>query len=110
MFCIDKPHTCELLCHEDECGTCTKQTVMKCRCGALEKSIPCTEIKNAATFKCQKKCSKVNLLTFDFIPHAYLNLFIFILFFRNDRVENINAIKFAALMWSTYVVRDAAVQ
>lgn len=58
---IDKRHTCEMLCHEGDCGACPKQTVIKCRCGSLEKTIPCAEINaSKIEFKCQKKCAKVS--------------------------------------------------
>ncbi|CAL1526969.1 unnamed protein product [Lymnaea stagnalis] len=56
-----KPHLCEKKCHNGDCGPCSKETLLKCECGAIEKNIPC-EI--AATyneknpFKCQRRCGK----------------------------------------------------
>ncbi|XP_060086083.1 transcriptional repressor NF-X1-like [Ylistrum balloti] len=60
----DDPHICKLLCHEGVCGACPGETLLKCRCGALEKFFPCTEAKiitEKNPFHCDKRCNKKRL-------------------------------------------------
>ncbi|XP_043921518.1 transcriptional repressor NF-X1 [Protopterus annectens] len=59
----DFVHTCENLCHEGECGSCSRTSTVSCRCGFRTKEIPCADIKNKAelTFMCDKRCSKKRL-------------------------------------------------
>ncbi|XP_048371138.1 transcriptional repressor NF-X1 isoform X2 [Sphaerodactylus townsendi] len=56
----DDVHTCENLCHEGECGICSRTAKVYCRCASKIKEIPCASLKNQAevTFLCEKRCSK----------------------------------------------------
>ncbi|KYO26224.1 transcriptional repressor NF-X1 isoform C [Alligator mississippiensis] len=53
-------HTCEHLCHEGECGPCSRTSTVYCRCGFKTKEVPCALLKNKAaiTFMCDKRCNK----------------------------------------------------
>ncbi|KAM8967681.1 transcriptional repressor NF-X1 isoform 2-T2 [Pelodytes ibericus] len=53
-------HTCENLCHEGECGPCSRMSNISCRCGFKTKEVPCALIHNEEdlTFVCDKRCSK----------------------------------------------------
>ncbi|XP_056631026.1 protein shuttle craft [Diorhabda sublineata] len=56
------PHRCENNCHEGSCPTCPLTTVIKCRCGHMDKEIPCSELTTKADdARCQKKCTKKRL-------------------------------------------------
>ncbi|XP_054987739.1 transcriptional repressor NF-X1 isoform X2 [Sorex araneus] len=55
-------HTCEKLCHEGECGPCSRTSVISCRCSFRTKELPCTSLKSEdATFMCDKRCNKKRL-------------------------------------------------
>ncbi|XP_030060668.1 transcriptional repressor NF-X1 isoform X1 [Microcaecilia unicolor] len=56
-------HTCENLCHEGECGPCSRTSDISCRCGSKTKEVPCALIRNEAdlTFICDKRCNKKRL-------------------------------------------------
>ncbi|XP_033761970.1 transcriptional repressor NF-X1-like [Pecten maximus] len=57
----DNHHICKLPCHEGACGACPGETLLKCRCGTLEKNFPCTEAHNITEenpFHCDKRCNK----------------------------------------------------
>ncbi|XP_069110895.1 transcriptional repressor NF-X1-like [Argopecten irradians] len=57
----DDHHTCKLSCHEGECGPCPGESLLKCRCGAIEKLFPCTEAPSFTEenpFCCDKRCNK----------------------------------------------------
>uniref|UniRef100_A0A8C5PKR3 Transcriptional repressor NF-X1 n=1 Tax=Leptobrachium leishanense TaxID=445787 RepID=A0A8C5PKR3_9ANUR len=53
-------HTCENLCHEGECGPCSRTSDVSCRCGFKTKEVPCALLQNEGdlTFVCDKRCSK----------------------------------------------------
>ncbi|XP_069814268.1 transcriptional repressor NF-X1 [Dendropsophus ebraccatus] len=53
-------HTCENLCHEGECGPCSRTSNISCRCGFKTKEVPCALIQNDEdlTFICDKRCNK----------------------------------------------------
>lgn len=53
-------HTCENLCHEGDCGNCSRTSNISCRCGFKSKEVPCAVIRNEAdlTFLCDKRCNK----------------------------------------------------
>ncbi|XP_055973125.1 transcriptional repressor NF-X1 isoform X2 [Sorex fumeus] len=55
-------HTCEKVCHEGECGPCSRTSVISCRCSFRTKELPCTSLKSEdATFMCDKRCNKKRL-------------------------------------------------
>nr|XP_021490100.1 transcriptional repressor NF-X1 [Meriones unguiculatus] len=55
-------HTCEKLCHEGDCGPCSRTSVISCRCSFKTKELPCTSLKSEdATFMCDKRCNKKRL-------------------------------------------------
>uniref|UniRef100_A0A8C2QD12 Transcriptional repressor NF-X1 n=1 Tax=Cricetulus griseus TaxID=10029 RepID=A0A8C2QD12_CRIGR len=55
-------HTCEKLCHEGDCGPCSRTSVISCRCSFRTKELPCTSLKSEdATFMCDKRCNKKRL-------------------------------------------------
>ncbi|XP_075442086.1 transcriptional repressor NF-X1 [Ascaphus truei] len=56
-------HTCENLCHEGECGTCSRTSNIACRCGFKTKEVPCALIQTEGdfTFICDKRCNKKRL-------------------------------------------------
>ncbi|KAL8194193.1 UNVERIFIED_CONTAM: hypothetical protein K2H54_003796 [Gekko kuhli] len=53
-------HTCETLCHEGECGACSRTSKVYCRCALKTKEVPCASLKNQAEvmFLCDKRCNK----------------------------------------------------
>ncbi|XP_066435322.1 transcriptional repressor NF-X1 [Eleutherodactylus coqui] len=53
-------HTCENLCHEGECGPCSRTSSISCRCGFKTKEVPCALIQSEEdlTFICDKRCNK----------------------------------------------------
>ncbi|XP_046396084.1 protein shuttle craft-like [Ischnura elegans] len=54
-----KNHICKELCHEGPCPPCTLTTLVKCRCGNMNKEIPCSELTTKADdARCNKKCTK----------------------------------------------------
>ncbi|GFN83518.1 transcriptional repressor nf-x1 [Plakobranchus ocellatus] len=55
------PHLCERNCHNGDCGPCSKQSTLRCECGATEKKMPCevaVTFSETNPFKCQKRCGK----------------------------------------------------
>ncbi|XP_064409333.1 transcriptional repressor NF-X1 isoform X2 [Latimeria chalumnae] len=56
----DLIHTCENLCHEGECGPCSRMSHISCRCGFKTKEVPCASIKSEAdaVFMCDKRCNR----------------------------------------------------
>lgn len=57
----DNHHTCQQLCHEGPCGECPGETGITCRCGAIEKLVPCSEAQkftDETPFCCDKRCNK----------------------------------------------------
>lgn len=54
-------HYCGQLCHEGPCGECSKATKLRCRCGSLEKEVPCKELgmyTGENQLCCEKRCKK----------------------------------------------------
>lgn len=43
---LDFIHTCEKLCHEGDCGPCSRTSVISCRCSFRTKELPCTSLKS----------------------------------------------------------------
>ncbi|XP_028909680.1 transcriptional repressor NF-X1 isoform X2 [Ornithorhynchus anatinus] len=60
---VDFVHTCESVCHEGECGPCSRTSNVSCRCGSKTKELPCALLKTQAddTFMCNKRCNKKRL-------------------------------------------------
>ncbi|XP_014214759.1 protein shuttle craft [Copidosoma floridanum] len=55
----NNPHTCRANCHVGDCPDCELITKVRCRCGHMDKEIPCTELKTKADdARCEKKCTK----------------------------------------------------
>ncbi|XP_064614665.1 transcriptional repressor NF-X1-like [Liolophura sinensis] len=57
----DNPHICERTCHEGPCGPCQGSSLRRCRCGLLEKELPCTEASQYTAnnpLLCEKRCNK----------------------------------------------------
>ncbi|KAH0618018.1 hypothetical protein JD844_016932 [Phrynosoma platyrhinos] len=56
----DAVHTCENLCHEEECGQCSRTSKVYCRCALKTKEVPCASLKNQVdvAFLCDKRCNK----------------------------------------------------
>ena len=53
-------HTCQATCHEDSCPACPLETPVKCRCGFMDKKIPCLDLTTKADeVTCEKQCKKV---------------------------------------------------
>lgn len=53
-------HTCKQLCHEGDCPPCPLTTLVKCRCGHMDKELPCLKLTNPDDTRCEKKCVKVS--------------------------------------------------
>ncbi|XP_025832981.1 protein shuttle craft isoform X2 [Agrilus planipennis] len=52
-------HFCKELCHEGDCPICPLTTSVKCRCGLMDKEMPCAKLTTRADdARCQKKCTK----------------------------------------------------
>ncbi|XP_014242992.1 protein shuttle craft [Cimex lectularius] len=49
-------HCCKSSCHEGDCPPCEQVSKVKCRCGHIEKSVPCIEL--SSSILCQKRCTK----------------------------------------------------
>ncbi|XP_077166375.1 transcriptional repressor NF-X1 isoform X2 [Paroedura picta] len=56
----DAVHTCENLCHEGECGICSRTSKIYCRCALKTKEVSCASLKNQVEvrFLCDKHCNK----------------------------------------------------
>lgn len=53
------PHTCKSLCHEGACPPCELSTLVRCRCGNMDKETPCQSLTTKADEAlCQRKCTK----------------------------------------------------
>ncbi|XP_011297749.1 protein shuttle craft [Fopius arisanus] len=53
------PHICTSPCHPDTCPPCSLSTWVKCRCGNMDREIPCSDLKTKADdARCEKKCTK----------------------------------------------------
>lgn len=54
-----KPHFCQMKCHDGDCSPCKKETSIKCRCGNNSKIIPCADLGGSVSdFSCKKRCTK----------------------------------------------------
>lgn len=57
-----KPHSCISKCHNGKCPPCPLTTIIKCRCGHMDKEIPCSKvITKPDDARCEKKCLKKRL-------------------------------------------------
>lgn len=53
------PHTCKSVCHSNNCPQCELTTWVKCRCGNMDREIPCIDLTTKADdARCEKKCTK----------------------------------------------------
>ncbi|CAH0558067.1 unnamed protein product [Brassicogethes aeneus] len=53
------PHHCKSLCHEGECPPCELTTMVRCRCGHMDKEMACRKLTTKADdARCEKKCTK----------------------------------------------------
>lgn len=51
------PHCCPLPCHTGPCPPCPLSTFVKCRCGHMDKEMPCVELTTRADdARCGKQC------------------------------------------------------
>lgn len=51
------PHACPLPCHTGPCPPCPLTTMVKCRCGHMDKEMPCVELTTRADdARCGKQC------------------------------------------------------
>lgn len=54
-------HECQALCHEGPCPPCPLETPVKCRCGAMDCNVLCSELTTKADeATCKKPCRKVS--------------------------------------------------
>uniref|UniRef100_A0A1Y1JZ76 Protein shuttle craft n=1 Tax=Photinus pyralis TaxID=7054 RepID=A0A1Y1JZ76_PHOPY len=54
-----EPHRCEAVCHQGPCAPCPKSTIVRCRCGQMDKKILCVDLTSKADdARCSKKCQK----------------------------------------------------
>ncbi|XP_023025615.2 nuclear transcription factor, X-box binding stc [Leptinotarsa decemlineata] len=55
----NNPHRCEQYCHEGDCPPCPLTTVVRCRCGNMDKELSCLKLTTKADdARCEKKCIK----------------------------------------------------
>nr|CAD7400623.1 unnamed protein product [Timema poppensis] len=55
----NNPHHCKEKCHNGKCPSCPLSTLVKCRCGNMDREIPCIELTTRADdARCEKKCTK----------------------------------------------------
>ncbi|KAG7176998.1 protein shuttle craft-like [Homarus americanus] len=53
-------HECQALCHEGPCPSCPLETPVKCRCGAMDRNVLCSELTaKADEVTCKKPCKKM---------------------------------------------------
>ncbi|KAF5288840.1 hypothetical protein FQA39_LY03719 [Lamprigera yunnana] len=56
------PHLCKQPCHSGPCLPCSETTMIRCRCGHMDKEILCVELTTKADdARCEKKCVKKRL-------------------------------------------------
>ena len=54
-----RPHVCRAPCHAGPCPPCELETSVRCRCGAMDQDLPCTQLTSRADdARCQRKCQK----------------------------------------------------
>jgi len=53
------PHSCTAVCHAGPCPTCVETTLVRCRCGNMDKEIPCSQLTGRPDdARCEKRCQK----------------------------------------------------
>ncbi|KAF2363154.1 Zinc finger NF-X1-type [Trinorchestia longiramus] len=53
-------HTCQAECHEGPCPVCPLSTPVRCRCGNMDKNMPCERLTTKADeVTCLKQCKKI---------------------------------------------------
>lgn len=53
------PHVCKSDCHSGLCPPCPQTTMVRCRCGHMDRELPCSQLTTKADdARCEKKCSK----------------------------------------------------
>lgn len=53
------PHTCSAVCHTGPCPTCPESTTVRCRCGHMDKDIPCCQLTgHPDDARCERRCTK----------------------------------------------------
>ncbi|KAK3932809.1 Protein shuttle craft [Frankliniella fusca] len=53
------PHTCKSSCHAGMCPPCLLTTMVRCRCGHMDRELPCEQLTSKADdARCEKKCTK----------------------------------------------------
>lgn len=53
------PHMCKVECHLNACPPCPRTTLVRCRCGHMDRELPCSQLTTKADdARCEKKCSK----------------------------------------------------
>lgn len=53
------PHLCQMDCHSGPCPVCPLTTMVKCRCGNMDREISCQDLTTKADdARCEKKCTK----------------------------------------------------
>ncbi|XP_050308291.1 protein shuttle craft [Anthonomus grandis grandis] len=56
------PHLCRVKCHAGKCPPCPSTTLIRCRCGHMDKEIACLKLTSKADDqRCDKKCTKKRL-------------------------------------------------
>ncbi|KAJ8978423.1 hypothetical protein NQ317_019661 [Molorchus minor] len=59
------PHTCRELCHNGNCPPCPLTTVVRCRCGHMDKEVSCSKVTTKADdARCEKNALKNMVLLF----------------------------------------------
>ena len=54
-----KKHMCSKTCHEDDCGPCNEDIILKCNCGKSTKTVKCsTESSAGDKFDCENTCGR----------------------------------------------------
>lgn len=54
----DNWHRCGVPCHEGPCPPCPRSMLVRCRCGATSRDVPCLEAATLDTQLCQRRCQK----------------------------------------------------
>ena len=56
---IGANHSCSEPCHEKGCPPCPQMTKVRCRCGAMDREVPCKDLSGRADdVLCDKRCQK----------------------------------------------------
>jgi len=71
------PHLCQMDCHSGSCSPCPQTTMVKCRCGNMDREIACQDLTTRADdARCEKKCTKVWIHNKLHVLSACNNIFI----------------------------------